>query len=93
MTTKQQFMARCNELAVTPEDNNGVLYVEAPIGFVWQATETHELTLSYDYPRGAWRMADAYTALLEDMEGGVIPCTSRDCDWCEDNGIDTSERE
>lgn len=51
----------------------------SPKGLVWSATDTHCLVISFytDRPAG-WK------ALLEDLELGVEPCTTPDCEGCEE---------
>lgn len=53
----------------------------APEKHVWQSTETHEVSIWYE--RG-WKKNEVYYELLQDVKNGVIPCSTPDCEWCQE---------
>lgn len=52
-------------------------YVDAPDGFVWNATGTHVLVVHDLSSRSS-----GWHTMYEDMELGVSECTEVDCETC-----------
>lgn len=56
---------------------------EAPAGHVWIAGRVHELVAE-----GRGQSAkEAQQDVKDRARLGTMPCTTPDCDWCEDGGI------
>jgi hypothetical protein len=53
----------------------------APKGFVWRATDCHTLVVSFYTD---W--AGARVAMMSDLQDGMKPCTTEDCEGCADPG-------
>lgn len=82
MATRKQFMARCKELGVTVEDDGSSLVASAPKGKHFACRDLHMLSIDYDSPPGAWKKADAYQDLMDDLSYGLEDAPE-DCD-CRD---------
>lgn len=84
MTPKAECESIAAEIGATLHVAGGRYFecnAEAPAGFVWKATWTHEVVSCSDPP--GILPAHCWRALLADMRLGVTPCTNPDCDWCE----------
>jgi hypothetical protein len=80
---RARLLARCATLGAELEDDGGMLTIDAPSGMRFVGTQTHTLRVSYDHPRGAWRKAEAYAAMLDDLALGVERCEGTDCEDCQ----------
>jgi hypothetical protein len=54
--------------------------IEAPQGYVWAATSTHEMILHWFKGNQAW---DNVQDAIERVTLGIVPCDDEDCEWCE----------
>ncbi|TQV80353.1 hypothetical protein [Denitrobaculum tricleocarpae] len=83
-TLKQKLVARVAELNATMEDNSGPydvdFIVDAPIGFVFSATDLHYHC--HSQPVGPWGRNDLYRDMLERIEPGLRPCEVEPCEIC-----------
>jgi hypothetical protein len=87
LTPRRKVEARAKELGAKlvirnegnfTTDRKEVL-IEAPKGHVWKCEGYHELVHSVP---GHMSITPLWTEALARMEGGVEPCDTEDCDWC-----------
>lgn len=60
-----------------------IVFAEAPKGYVWKASGTHEYIASTWYTRPS--AADRDKELEECFRLGVEPCSEIDCEWCQES--------
>ena len=80
--TKKQFDTVCfaKKVAWRYDDEADTIEVDAPPGYVMADTGLHYLS---HWLKG-WTRAEAYAHIADDLRGGIEPCTTDDCDICEE---------
>ena len=73
MATKAQAQARADELGVMLGDDGTKAYIEAPDGMQLTAYGLEYVDVYYNSPPGAWKKADVWQFLIEEMEMGIEP--------------------
>lgn len=78
MASRAQWISRCEALGVSWFDDGEKLSMDAPKGKVFGSIFCHYVDLYYS----SWRKSDAYSTLIEDLELGLVDCTDKDCEIC-----------
>ena len=86
--TRVQLQKRVDQLGCELLDNGVSLEVHCPQGAVFGTTFTHMLRFTYGEPQGAWKKAEAYACVLDDLSVGLEPCTDPDCDYCNEEPVE-----
>ncbi len=58
--------------------------VDAPPGQVWAATGTHCVVVHFMALDDAPPVSQQWLAVLDDLADGTRPCTTSDCDYCQE---------
>src|SRR5512146_974502 len=90
--TRKQVLARAAELGCTTDDHEdeGTLYVDAPTGSRFVASQYHTTTIAYRNWRGQ-KIDGAYDLAMEDMADGIEPCPDPNCETCRDRRDEDAE--
>lgn len=78
MASKKQMETRAAELDCTVEADAGEVTITAPVGYTLDGGHYFTNVKS----DGENCMADVYDDCLDNMAGGLEPCTDTDCDIC-----------